>query len=586
MRLATGFVSLLLIAVPAAAQHFHHHVDAGLGEQFRRSPCAKEYTKPPLDAAWQKVTWEPTSQSADARKYFRQGMTQYYAFNFEESARNFRAALQTDPAMAMAAWGIALASGPNININMQGKCAEDALHNARLAVELAKKQPGITAPERGLIEALDARYGTGALDPVAYAVGLRRVWTNAKSDPDITAAYAESLMDLRPWGLFDNALRPALDTHEIIGMLQFALKAHDHAIGANHLLIHAVEAGPSPSTAQHSADILAGLVPASGHLNHMPSHINLLVGNYAKAVENNTEAADVDKRDYAAACAGSFDEYWANPNCPAVYYGHYLGHNYFFRSVAAAFAGMSKVAIEAANDTNAHVQRFVANEPGLQRYLATPMMMLAAHQRWDAVMAEPEPDDSCYAQKPFLEPTGCHILRAVFFYARGMALASRVNLDGARRNYNFMLGHIASISPPTPTGWGNNAAAVVLAVPTDLLRARIAWAENKKDEAIEHLKLAVTHEDAMVYDEPPQWFAPARESLGGAYLKTAQYGKAVDTFHTALEQHPKSGRALYGLMRACEKATKPNAKCPADVEEQFQAAWKHADYAMDVDRLW
>jgi tetratricopeptide (TPR) repeat protein len=149
-----------------------------------------------------------------------------------------------------------------------------------------------------------------------------------------------------------------------------------------------------------------------------------------------------------------------------------------------------------------------------------------------------------------------------------------------------MLGHMAMIAPPTPTGWGNNTAAAVLAVPTDLLRARIAWAEDKKDEAIEHLKLAVTHEDAMVYDEPPQWFAPARESLGGAYLKTAQYGKAVETFHAALEQHPKSGRALYGLLLACENVTKPNPKCPADVARQFKTAWEHADYPINVDRLW
>ena len=171
MRLATGFVSLLLVCLPAAAQHFHQHADAFLGEQFRRSPCDKAYTKPALDPAWQKVEWEATSKSDDARKYFRQGMTQYYGFNFEESARNFRAALETDPSMAMAAWGIALASGPNININMEGQCAEQALNKSRLAVELAKTQPGITDAERGLIDALAGARGAARAAPGAHRMG-------------------------------------------------------------------------------------------------------------------------------------------------------------------------------------------------------------------------------------------------------------------------------------------------------------------------------------------------------------------------------------------------------------------------------
>ncbi|HKO54913.1 MAG TPA: tetratricopeptide repeat protein [Thermoanaerobaculia bacterium] len=590
MRLAARFVPLLLVCLPAAAQHFHHHADASASEQFLRSPCEKTYAKPALEPKWQKVEWKVTGKET-ARTYFNQGMTHYYGFNFEEAARNFRAALDEDSSMAMAAWGIALASGPNININMEGECAKQAVAMSIHADDLAKTQPGISDFERATISALRVRYERG-LDPVAYAAAMRRVWTapfTSRNDPNVTAVYAESVMDLRPWGLFDNAHRPALDTDETIRALEDALKVKDDAVGPNHLLIHAVEAGPSPAKAQHAAAILAGLVPDSGHLVHMPSHINLLLGNYAEAVGNNADAVDADKRNYEAVCADKFNDYWARPGCPAVYYGHYLGHNYFFQSVAAAFAGKSKVAIDSAEATEAHVRRFVVNEPGLQRYLTAPLMMLVAHQRWDKLPTA-QPDAKCYAEPPFEAEkywTGCHILRSVFFYAHAMRSAWQGKATDARTVYALMKNEMKLIAPKTPTGWGNNTAAAVLAVPEQLLLARIAWAEpNRKDEAIEYLKLAVTYEDAMVYDEPPQWFAPAREYLGGAYLQDGQFAKAVETFHDALGRHPRSGRALYGLMRACEKVP-ANPKCPADIKDQFEKAWKSsADYDMSVDKLW
>jgi tetratricopeptide (TPR) repeat protein len=584
MRFAVAVV-LTLACHTAAAQHFHHAPDPSPAAppQFRRSPCDKTYTRPPLDPALQKINWRVTGNET-ARKYFSQGLTEYFGFNYEAAIRHFRAALEADPAMAMAAWGIALASGSNINIYMEGSCAKQALDRSRQAVELAKTQPGISQLERDLTAALLLRYDSPDLASVAYTIAMRRIWNGMKQkDANVAALYAESMLDLRPWGLFDVAKRPALDTPEIIEALQAGLAADPSAVGANHFLIHAVEAGPDPGAALRSANVLRTLVPTSGHLVHMPSHVYLLTGDYNQAVASNSDALKVDLGEYEKVCAGTFEEYWANPECPAVYFGHYVGHNHHFRSVAAAFAGRSRDALQSARDTSRHVQRFVVNEPGLQRYLTTPMMMLVAHQRWEEALKEPEPPAGCFRQEPFMDDTGCHIVRAGWHWGRGMAHAANGRPAEAQSEYDKMSTEVGRIAPPSPTGWGNNVATTVLKVPAEVLLARISWITKRPEEAIEHLKLAVTHEDTFTYDEPPQWFVPARESLGGAYLQTGAFALARDTFEAALKRHPKSGRALYGLMRALRELRDPRA---AEVEKQFRAAWTSADYEMSDQKLW
>jgi len=236
----------------------------------------------------------------------------------------------------------------------------------------------------------------------------------------------------------------------------------------------------------------------------------------------------------------------------------------------------------------------------------------------------------CYMEPPFVT-NGCHIIRAMRDWARGMAHAARGEVTDASSDYDLMAIQMKEIAPPTPTGWGNNSAAAVLAVAQSMLQARYTWAggqckvnencdtkdkaagqcnvlrcsdgqcEQAFEQAVEHLKLAVTHEDALVYDEPPQWFAPTREALGGAYLQTGNFKKAKRTFQEALCRNPGSGRALYGLMRALERLpqTEPRddffckawtpadyAMTAAEAKTSFCKAWKDADYAMTDADLW
>ena len=597
MRCVLSTAVFLFAGQVAFAQHFHRTATRAPEDELRGSPCAKTLAAAVPDVALQKVDWRVTGSEA-ARKYFSQGMTQYYGFNYEEALRNFLGAAAADPSMAIASWGIALAAGPNINLGMDKDCHGLAREQSAKAVEQAKKQPGITALERAVIDALPLRYAypvTDKPDPhevmkamEAYSKALGKKWDEVKEfqrDADFGALYAESLIDLHPWDLYDRDGHPTSpDTERILRVLKAAMAADPKAVGANHYYIHAVEAGPRPGDGVASADLLRTRVPAAGHLVHMPAHIDLLLGEYMRAVEGNRQAAAVDVERYGKVCGGSFEEYSKNDKCPQLYYGHYQSHNHFFGSVAATFSGQSKTAVEMACDTRAHVERFVANEPGLQRYMTAPLMTLVVHRNWDAILAYPEPPAQCYIQPPFQTSTGCHILRSIWHWARGMAYATRGNLGPARDQYAAMESQMKEIKPPAPVGWGNNSAADVLAVAQQILQARIIWPDNQPS-AINVLNAAVAKENKLRYDEPPQWFAPARDALGGAYLQSKQYEKAQTAFEEELKRHPASGRARYGMLRALIGGGAPSGAIEL-ARKQYCRAWMYSDYTMTDGDLW
>jgi tetratricopeptide (TPR) repeat protein len=570
----------------------------------RSSPCQKELAAAVPQPDLRQVDW-PVTGNEEARRFFSQGMTQYYGFNTEEALRNFQGAAKADPSMAMAAWGIALAAGPNLNfLDMDKGCYELAQTKSKLAVELAKKQPSITALEQALIDALTLRYPPLPPQPLsekelaalqdkamhAYSDALGANWEKFKEfrgNANYGALYAESLMNLHAWDLYDKNHQPTSpDTDKVLSVLKTAMDVDKKAVGANHYYIHAVEAGPEPRIGEESANLFRTRVEASGHLVHMSSHIYLLMGEYLSAVDSNVHAAAVDVGQYGVACRGTFEEYNANNKCPQLYYGHYLSHNYFFGSVAATFSGQSERAVKMACDTRAHAERFVANEPGLQWYMTTPLRTLVVDRNWDAILKYPEPPAECYSQST--EQNGCHTLRSIWHWARGMAFATRGNTAVAEQELTAMVSEMEKIKPPTPVTWGNNSAAAVLGVAQPILQARISWAAQDSAAAIKFLKTAVANEDQLRYDEPPTWFTPAREALGGAYLQAGGYDDALTTFLQDLVRHPKSGRALYGVLQARARIIRP-PQSRSQFEEAKKAycdVWKNADYTMTNADLW
>src|SRR5579883_1580849 len=202
-----------------------------------------------------------TTQVPEAQRFFDQGLTLVYAFNHEEAERSFRRAAQLDPQAAMAFWGIALALGPCINLDVDPLHEKAAFEAVQKALSLAD---GVTEIERAYIQALATRYSA---DPrpnrrqldADYAGAMRHLAQRYPDDLDAATLYAESLMDLRPWKLWSLDGQPAQGTQEIVAVLESVLRRDPNHLGANHYYIHATEASLHPEWALPSARRLESL---------------------------------------------------------------------------------------------------------------------------------------------------------------------------------------------------------------------------------------------------------------------------------------------------------------------------------------
>ena len=128
-----------------------------------------------------------------------------------------------------------------------------------------------------------------------------------------------------------------------------------------------------------------------------------------------------------------------------------------------------------------------------------------------------------------------------------------------------------------------NPTVRILTIAEDVLAARIAEAKHDNQTALELFKKGVRDEDSLAYDEPPQWFHPVRESLGGFLLRSGNYAEAERVFRADLERNRHSGRSLYGLMETLKAQKKTQAAAVA--QREFEQAWKNADTKLSVAEL-
>ncbi len=500
-----------------------------------------------------------STTNPDAQRFFDQGLTLIYAFNHDEAVRSFKRAAELDPNLGMAYWGVALALGANINLPADPERERAAYEAIQKAIQLSVNAPD---QEKAYINALAKRYSN---DPEAdlnklaldYKNAMGELAKNYPDDLDAATLYAESMMNLRPWQLWNKDGTPAEGTEEIIFVLESVLKRNPNHIGANHYYIHAVEASSTPGRALPSAERLKTLAPSAGHLVHMPAHIYMRTGDYKSAVQANLEGAEADRN------------YIKNSGVKGIYPLMYYSHNLHFLSVAHAMQGRYLDAKRAADQLGEHVGPHVKEMPMLEFFMPTSTLIMVRFGRWDDILASPKPDSDML------------ITTAMWHFARGMAYAAAGKVNEAE-NERTQFASVAKTVPGDAT-WDLNSASSVLNIAGMVLDARIALARGDNKSAIEILRKAAEAEDALNYAEPPGWYIPVRESLGAVLLLNGDYSEAEGVFRADLERNPRSGRSLFGLSESLKAQGKEYSS--QLVQEEFETAWKNADGPLKVEDL-
>ncbi len=496
--------------------------------------------------------------SPQAQQYFDQGMRFLWAFNHDESTRSFARAAQLDPQCAACYWGVALTVGPNYNLPMM---MEPRAKVAFEALQLAQSNAAHATPvEQALIGALARRYPNAQpLDPsnsapvlAAYADAMKDVARQFPQDLDVQTLYAESLMNITPWKLWSPDGKPSPGTTEIQKALEFVMSRDPQHPGANHYYIHTLEASPHPERAIPAAERLRGMMPAAGHLEHMPAHILQRVGRYEEAAEANRKGA-------------AADELYFKATHPPDYYAMYFGHNYQFLAYSAAMEGRKAETLDAVRNS----RRVIPDEmlfamPGFDWYLAEEYAATVRFGLWDEMLAKTAPDPKL------------HALTGGYLYGKGVALASKGQVDQAKATLAELEKLVQGVPADAPSGF--NTTRDVLGVATSVVRARIAAAEHRPDEAIAQLREAVMREDKLAYDEPRDWFFPVRHLLGAQLLAANRPAEAEAVYREDLVRNPSNGWSLYGLSAALKVQNK--AAEAARVDAQVRDAWKNADIAL------
>ncbi|MDN5794369.1 MAG: tetratricopeptide repeat protein [Intrasporangium sp.] len=521
-----------------------------------------------------------TSSSEEARVWVNRGLVWAFGFNHEEAVECFQQAVELDPDCALAYWGIAFALGPNYNKPWEFFAPEEALAvlaRARTAAgEALRCAPGAAPVERALIEALVTRYPDGrpiedcGAWEVEYAAAMGRAYAAHPDELDVACLYGEALMNLAAWQLWDQRTgRPAegARTLEAKAVLDKALAAPGGSRhpGLLHMYLHLMEMSGTPEAALPVADLLRGLVPDAGHLQHMPTHIDVLCGDYRRVVDSNSVAIAVDARFVGHRGALNF-------------YALYRAHNLHFKIYGALFLGQEETALQ----TVAELERAIPEEllhvelppmaDWLEGFVPMRVHVLVRFGRWEELIALPLPRD----RDLYCTTT------AMLHYGKGVAYSATGRVAEAEQERRLFQAAVERV--PESRILFNNTCRDILAVADAMLDGELEYRKGNHEIAYAHLRRSVGLDDGLPYDEPWGWMQPTRHALGALLLEQGHVAEAEAVYRADLGldptlpracQHPGNVWSLHGYHECLVRLEKH--ELAGVVEQQLRIAGAHAD---------
>jgi len=492
-----------------------------------------------------------TTRSAKAQYWFDCGLLWCYGYNHDESVACYKRALEFDPNCAMAYWGIAYSSGCNYNKPWEAFDEEDALRSVAVAhyatQEALSRLGNVSAFEKALISALSYRYPARVpaedmcLWNDDFANAMRKVYAEFSNDIDVATLFGEAIMNRTPWALWDlktGQVAEGANTAEAIDVLEKALEldgAMNHP-GLLHMYIHLMEMSPHPQRALKACDALRSLVPDAGHLNHMPTHIDVLCGHYERVVSSNTAAIAADRK-------------FLTREGPINFYSLYRCHNYHFKIYGAMFLGQYRPAIEAAEEmisTLPEALLTVESPPmadWLEGFISMKQHIYIRFGKWQQIIEQPLPENQALY---------C-VTTAMMHYSKAVAFAASGNVPSAEQEVGLFDEAVGRV--PDSRYVFNNTCLGILAVAREMMLGEVDYRKGNYDSAFTHLSKSVELDDDLPYDEPWGWMQPTRHALGALLLEQNRVENAAEVYRADLGldatlsracQHPDNVWSLHG----------------------------------------
>jgi tetratricopeptide (TPR) repeat protein len=389
---------------------------------------------------------------------------------------------------------------------------------------------------------------------------MRRLTVKYPADLDARAIFAESLMDLTPWNYWTRDGLPYPETSEIQASLEHVLAKNPNHPGGLHYWIHLWEATDTPERAEAEADRLLPLMPGAGHIVHMPAHIYQRVGRHADVVKSNLQAAKADE-DYIAQCRAQ-----------GIYPLGYYPHNLHFIWMGATASGQSRLALDSARKVAGAIpHEALGTVPILQGFLVVPYWAMVRFGQWDDILADKGPRHDT----PFT--------RGAWRYARAMALIAKDRIPDAESELAELKKVVADPALKGQVTFSSNTGYAILRIAPEVIAGEIAAKRKDWNTATLHLDRAIRYEDALIYQEPPDWHAPVRQTLGAVLIEAGRADEAEVVYWEDLKKNPENGWSLHGLALALKAQGKPEDA--ARVEERLRRAWKDADVRLTTARI-